>query len=183
MRSLYLLVPLLLVAGGVVLTWQGLQPPSAETVAAAERQPRYAVTDAEWTRLGPGGQPEFRATANSIQYYEDESVQMQDVVLDSMGGKHSPWHVTADHGRAPPRERRLLLTGNVAAEGRYTGTLPVTFTTDRLWVDLLRRELRSDAEVSVASDLRKAAGRGMRADFNGERVEILNDVRVEYVPD
>ena len=46
-----------------------------------------------------------------------------------------------------------------------------------------RRELRTDSAVVVESGHRRASGRGMRADFGGERVELLNDVQVEYAPE
>ncbi|MGH8481770.1 MAG: LPS export ABC transporter periplasmic protein LptC, partial [Nevskiaceae bacterium] len=65
-------------------------------------------------------------------------------------------------------------TGAVANED-------VRLTTQRLWVDLLRRELHTDAPVELRSDFRSATARGLRTDFAGDHVQLLNDVRVDYV--
>ena len=59
----------------------------------------------------------------------------------------------------------------------------VSLVTQRLWVDLLRRELHTDAPVELRSDFRSATARGLRTDFDGEHGQLLNDVRVDYVPE
>lgn len=183
MRLSYALVPALLVAAAIVLvTWQGLRTPAPEAAAVAEEPPRYAVTGAEWVRLSREGEPEFRARADAIDYYTDGSAKLRGVRLDALGGAQSPWHVEAPAGEAPPRERRLKLEGGVQAEGALHGGAPVAFTAPDLWVDLLRRELYTDARVEVQSDQRLTA-RGLRADFAGERIQLLNDVQVDYAPE
>ena len=53
----------------------------------------------------------------------------------------------------------------------------------RLCVDLLRRALHTDAEVRLQTALRTATARGMRSDFDGERAQLLNDVKMDYDPE
>jgi LPS export ABC transporter protein LptC len=183
MRRLYLALPAALLLAALYFAWQGLQGPQSAARAPAEEPPRYAVTGAQWVRLGRQGAPEFRAEAAAIDYYADDSAKLRDIRLDALGGYASPWHIVAPAGEAPPRERRLLLTGEVRAVGEYEDGVPVSFETTRLWVDLLRRELHTDAPVTVQAGDRSAAARGLRADFAGERVQLLNDVRVDYVPE
>lgn len=184
MRSLlYVVLPAALVAAALLFTWQGLQAPPAGAPAAAREPPRYAVTGAHWLRLGVQGEPEFRATAAGIDYYADGSAQLRDIGLDALGGHASPWELRAPSGEAPPRSRRLLLKGGVHAVGEHASGVPVSFDTDQLWVDLLRRELRTDSRVELQTDFRRATARGLRADFNGEHVQLLNDVQVDYAPE
>lgn len=183
MRALYVLLPALLLAAALWFTWQGFQAVPDEARAPAVEAPRYAVIGAEWLRLGPGGQPEFRARAAAIDYYADGNLKLRAITVDALGGFESPWHVEAPAGEAPPRERRLLLTGEVLAQGRHASGAPVTFSTTRLWVDLLRRELHTEAPVTLQTDFRSASARGLRADFAGERIQLLNDVRVDYAPE
>ena len=180
---LYIVLPAALVVGAIYFTLQGLQTPAPEVVAAQKELPRYAVTGAEWTRLGVSGEPEFRARAATIDYYADGSAQLRTIGLDALGGYESPWRLQAPAGEAPPHARRLLLTGGVHADGEHPSGAPVRFITERLWVDLLRRELYTEAPVQLQTDFRSASARGLRADFRGERVQLLNDVRVDYAPE
>lgn len=180
---IYAFLPATLLLAAIWFTWQGLQAPPPEVVAAQKELPRYAVTGAEWTRLGVSGAPEFRARAAAIDYYADGSAQLRTIGIDALGGHESPWQLRAPAGEAPPRARRLLLTGGVQAEGRHPSGAPIQFATERLWVDLLRRELYTEAPVQLQTDFRSASARGLRADFRGERVQLLNDVRVDYAPE
>jgi LPS export ABC transporter protein LptC len=180
-RVLFLLVPIALVAVALAFTLRGFQEPAPVTAALASEPPRYAVTGAQWLRLGSNGEPEFRAQARTLDYYADESVVMKDVTLDSLGGQGSPWHLEAPTGASPPRERRIRLSGGVRATG-LVAQERIEMVTPRLWVDLLRRELYSDAPVKLQSDFRTVAARGLRSDFDGEHVQLLSDVQVDYVP-
>lgn len=182
MRILYLLVPAALLIGVLLYTWQGFPEDAHAPVAPAQEPPRYAATGVQWLRLGRDGDPEFRAEADTFDYYADDSVVMHQVRLDALGGYSSPWRLEAPRGQVPPRERRVRLSGGVRATGALAAE-QVSLTTPRLWVDLLRRELHTDAEVNFRSDFRSATARGLRSDFNGDHVQLLNDVRVDYVPE
>jgi len=182
MRILYLLIPAALVVAALIFTWHGFQEPAPVAAAPAGEPPRYALTGAQWLRLGSEGEPEFRAEAATLDYYADESVVMHEVKLDALGGYDSPWHIEAPRGQAPPRERLLKLTGGVRASGQLAEER-VGLVTPRLWVDLLRRELYTDAELRLQSDFRNATARGLRSDFDGEHVQLLNDVRMDYAPE
>ncbi len=181
MRLLYLFLGVALVAVALVFTWEGMREPEPVAAAPTQQPPRYALSGVQWLRLGQDGEPEFRATAKSLDYYADASVTMRDVKLDALGGYSSPWHLEAPRADAPPRERRLRLTGGVRATGALANE-DVTLVTPRLWVDLLRRELQTDAPVEFKSDFRSAQARGLRTDFDGEHVQLLKDVRVDYAP-
>ena len=182
MRILYLLIPAALVAAALIFTFFGFQETAETAAAPTVEPPRYAATGVQWLRLGREGELEFRADAETLDYYADESVVMKKVRLDSLGGVSSPWHIEAPRANAPPRERRIRLSGGVRATGDLVQER-VALTAPRLWVDLLRRELYTDAEVKLVSDFRTATARGLRSDFAGERVQLLNDVKMDYVPE
>lgn len=189
--ALPLALTLALILATLVFMGRGLRPPATETAAQPQEPPRYAVTGAHWLRLNLRGEPEFRAKAQSIDYYADGSVQLRTLMLDALGSWNSPWHVQAPAGSARLNERRLLLSGDpgagpgpaVLARGKDADGAPLDFTTDRLWVDLLRRELHTEFDVVLSSHLRRATARGLKADFSGDRIQLLNDVQMEYVPE
>ena len=183
MRLLYLAVPAVLVLAALFFTWQGFQAPLPGATTPEKDPPRYAVTGAQWVRLGVTGEPEFRAQAANIDYYADGSAKLRPLRIDALGGFESPWHVQAPMGEAPPRARRLLLKGGVRATGELASGSPVAFSTNHLWVDLLRRELHTETKVTLQTEARSATARGLRADFDGERVQLLNDVQVDYAPE
>jgi LPS export ABC transporter protein LptC len=180
MRLLYLFLAVALVAAALVFTWDGFEDAEPAPAAPSAEPPRYAISGVEWLRLGRDGEPEFRARATTLDYFADDSVVMREVQLDALGGYGTPWRVEAPRGAVPPRERRLRLTGGVHASGALANE-DVALSTPRLWVDLLRRELHTDARVELRSDFRSATARGLRTDFDGEHVQLLNDVRVDYV--
>jgi len=182
MRILYLLVPAALLAAALVFTFYGFEAAPEAAAAPTEEPPRYAATGVQWLRLGREGEPEFRVEADTLDYYADESVVMKKVRLDALGGYSSPWHIEAPRGTVPPRERQLRLAGGVRATGDLAAE-HVELTTSRLWVDLLRRELHTDADVRLVTDDRVATAKGLRSDFDGEHVRLLKDVRMDYVPE
>lgn len=175
---------LLLVAVAAVVAWRldrGLIAPQPVPAAAGPELPRYALSGAEWVRFDARGQPEMRARAGALDYYADASVQLRELTLDHLGGEGSPWTLSAPRGEVPAGERRVRLLGGVQAQGRYADD-PVRFTTETLWVDLFRRELRTDAPVLLAGEFRRASAVGLRADFSGASVQLLDQVQVDYVP-
>ena len=182
MRIVWLLLAAGLVAGALIFTFYGFEETPGEAAAPPAEPPRYAATGVRWLRLGSDGQPEFRVEAATFDYYADESVALTRVRLDALGGYRSPWHIEAPRGSAPPRERQLRLAGGVRASGDLASER-VALATPRLWVDLLRRELHTDAEVKLQTEFRTATARGLRSDFDGERVQLLNDVKMDYVPE
>ena len=183
MQARYLLLPAVLLGATAYFVLNEAPAPAPAESTASSEPPRYEVTGAEWIRLGRDGTPEFRARAQSIEYFADQSAHLHGLSLDALGGVQSPWTLSAPEGRSPPHEKRIELTGGVNAHGLADDGSPLAFDTRRLWVDLLRRELYTEAPVELRTDLRRATARGLRADFDGERVQLLNDVVVDYVPE
>jgi len=186
MRYLTLAVLMACVLAALMFTWAGLQRPPVVASAArpgAEEPPRYVLTGATWTRLDRQGEPEFRVVAQSAEYFADDSIHLTDLTMDSLGGTRSPWHLKAPSGMAPPHEKRVRLDGPVIADGKTPDGEPFTLTTDNLWVDQLRRELYTSAPVKMDSGLRTGTAAGMRADFEGEHVRLVNpDMKFDYAP-
>lgn len=182
MRAWRVALPLALILVVVVFLGRSLRHPASPAAPAVQEPPRYAVTGAQWLRLNLRGEPEFRAQAQTIDYYADDTVRLHGLTVDALGGWTSPWHLQAPEGSARMNDRRLLLTGDVLAQGKDSDGVPLDFTTEKLWVDLLRRELRTDEAVVLKSAHRRATARGLKADFDGERIQLLNDVQMEYAP-
>jgi lipopolysaccharide export system protein LptC len=182
MRRLAFALPLLVALGIWLATWRSsLQPPAAAP-ARAEAQPRYQVTDGHWIRYNERGESEFEATAERIEYFDDESARLSTLEMHSLGGSESPWRLSAPEGYAPPHsDRRMQLRGGVRAMGHWPEGEPLNFETQYLWVDEVNRQLYTDAPVLLRGKSRSAKADGLRAAWVGRSVELLGQVRMQYV--
>ncbi|HZP12745.1 MAG TPA: LPS export ABC transporter periplasmic protein LptC [Nevskiaceae bacterium] len=182
MRRLLFALPILLAVALLVLTWRGNETAVEPSSPAAEAQPRYQLDDARWIRYDERGQPEFQASAESIEYFDDESAKLSTIEMHSLGGASSPWRISAPRGHAPPHsQQRVQLYGGVDANGQWPQGEPLSFQTPSLWVDEKTHQIYTDAPVQLRGPGRSASAAGMRADWIGKSVELLGQVRTQYV--
>ncbi len=181
-RRAFWLMPLaLIVALGF---WLSHRPSVSTEIAKTEEPatPRYALTGATWIKLDGKGQPQFRAQAAQIDFYDDDSARLQTLNVDALGGLDSAWRLNAPSGYLPPQQERLRLDGPITGEGRVGDNEWAQLDAEQLWVDQDRRELSSDRPVSLTSPRKQAKARGLRADFGGKRIELRGNVEARYAP-
>lgn len=146
-------------------------------------RPRYALRDAEWTRLGPDGNAQFHITASTIDYYEDKSAILGNMTMDGLGGDKGAWLLTSPAGEMPAGQERILLKKPVVITGQSNkGGAPIKMFTDQLWVDNKRKEIYTDLPLRLTQGEQQATATGMRADWVGQKLDLLHDVKVTYVP-
>lgn len=182
-RQLAWLLPLaLVVALGFWIARQPEAPGSASAGAPPAAMPRYALTGVNWLRLDSKGQPQFRAQAAQIDFYDDDSARLQTLSLDALGGLDSPWRFNSPSGFVPPGQKRLRLDGPVAGTGKLANGDTVHLNAAQLWVDSAKREISSETAVQIDAPRRQAQAQGLRADFGGKRVELRGKVQATYAP-
>ncbi len=170
---------LALVAGA--LAYQGFrEPASFETLAEAGR-PRYHLEGAHWRRYGDTGEPVFEATADSIDYFDDASMELSGIDLVTRGARGG-WQLNAARGRVAAGERRLLLEPQVDIHGDPKQQPGTEIHTPTLWVDWSRRTLSTTDAVVALAPGRSLEAVGMRADWSGQRVDFLQRVEVRHDP-
>lgn len=183
-RQALWLTPLLLIAA--LGFWLARQPEylsEGETVKSEEpATPRYTLTGASWLRLDSKGQPQLRAQAVQIDFFDDDSARLETLSVDALGGLDSVWRLSAPSGYVPPHQKRLRLDGPVNGETRLADNEWAQLHAEQLWVDQSRRELTSDKPVRLVSPRRQAQAHGLRADFNGKRIELRGNVEARYAP-
>ena len=174
---------LLIAAVALLMSLGGFE--SAGTSAVRENvqgNPRYVVANAEWTRLGANGKTEFHINAEHIDFYDDESARMTNMAMDGLNQGKGPWHLTSPLGQMPAHDKRILLNKPVVITGAMKQGDPVKLTTDQLWVDGARKELYTESPVLMTRGSQQASANGMNADWAGQRLQLLHDVKVIYVP-
>lgn len=178
------LVPLLVVlmAGLAVI---GLRSTGdAPTVAAGTaEQPRYVLRGAQWRNFDASGAVRFEGTAENIDYYDDESALMREFEVTVLADKGSPWHVAAPEGYAPPGSRnRLQLRGGVEGQGRWPDGEALSFKTPELWVDTTAETIETGTAVDVQSASRSGRARGLKVSGPKQKLSLLGEVEMRYVP-
>jgi len=183
-RLLFLAVML---AIGVAL-WMGVRGFDQSSTASATQEdsgprPRYALRDAEWTRLGTDGKAQFHIAAATIDYYENESALMTHMTMDGLGGEKGAWTLTSPAGEMPAHQERILLKKPVVITGQSNRTgEPIKLFTDQLWVDNKRKEIYTESPLRMTQGEQQATAVGLRTDWAGEKLDLLHDVKVTYVP-
>ncbi|MES2488293.1 MAG: LPS export ABC transporter periplasmic protein LptC [Pseudomonadota bacterium] len=184
MRRLLLLVVALAIS---VALWMGVQSfdRASEPQAQDESGPRpqYALRDAEWTRLGADGKTQFHITAATIDYYENKSAVIGRMSMDGLGGDKGAWTLTSPAGEVPADQERILMKKPVVITGKPNkGGDSILLVTDQLWVDSKRKEIYTSAPLRMTYGPQQATATGMKADWAGENLNLLHDVKVTYVP-
>lgn len=185
MRRLLLLVVTLAICVALLMSVQSFDQSNAYTIAQNDNGPRpqYALRNAEWTRLGADGKTQFHITAASIDYFENKSAIIGNMTMDGLGGDRGSWTLTSPAGQMPANQERILLKKPVVATGFSNhGGAPIKMFTDQMWVDSKRKEIYTESPLRITQGEQEATATGMRADWAGEKINLLHDVKVTYVP-
>lgn len=146
-------------------------------------RPRYALRDAEWTRLGVDGKAEFHITAATIDYYDNESAILGNMTMDGLGGEKGAWALTSPAGEMPAHQERVLLKKPVVVTGQSNnGGVPIKLFTDQMWVDSKTRQIYTESPLRMTHGEQQVTATGMNADWTGQKLNLLHDVKVTYVP-
>lgn len=174
---------LALLLGGAVVVWLGSligqgEQQRSETITTADPA-RYEVLGADWTRTDAEGAPSFRVRAERLTMHASERVAIEAPRVRGLSENDS-WSLSAPIGEVPADSRTLRLSDGVRIEGSWPDGAALEGETRELIVALKERELRSEEAVTLRGDGRRMQGIGMLADIDGERLRLLDKVRVQY---
>lgn len=178
------LIPLLVVvlAGLAVIGLRSTGDVATATAESAE-QARYVLRGAQWKNFDASGAVRFEGTAESIDYYDDESALMRRFEVTVLADQGSPWQVSAPEGYAPPGNRnRMQLRGGVMGEGRWPDGEALSFKTPELWVDTTAETLETSARVELQGASRSGSARGLKISGPKQRLSLSKEVEMRYVP-
>ena len=177
------LMPLLLVPalGGLLYTFQRMDSFSVETPQAPTTLPRYTLSSAELTRYDADGSITLSGTADTIDYFDDQSGRAQNLQADLIADDEKTWHLNSPAATLPAHQHRFMLEGPVVATGQWPDSgEDLTVHTDHLWVDPDRHEIDTDAPVNLKSPLRTGSAVGLRSDWSEQTLQLLHNVRMTY---
>jgi len=175
---LALLLGVVIVLWGMNMTRQTESPDSNTTVDVRE-PPRYVVRDARWLRTNADGAPLYRISATRLAMYADDRVVIQEPTVNGLGERDA-WSLQAPRGDIAAGSRNLELSGGVDVDGEWGDGSTLQAQTERLTIDVEDRLLRTQQPVRVTGPGRNLRSVGLRTDWNGERLTLLDQVRVTY---
>jgi LPS export ABC transporter protein LptC len=177
------LVPLLLVpaTAGLFYTFQRMDSSDIGTPEVPASLPRYTLTNAEFSRYDNYGNPALGGTADTVDYYDDQSGIAHNLDLELLTAGGSVWRVQAPSAELPARQRRFRLDGPVVADGRWPDNDgEITIKSNYMWVDPDARQFDTDAPVELDSPGRSGTAVGLRGDWAGRGLQLLHDVKMDY---
>lgn len=151
---------------------------SASPEVVTER-PRYQLQDVRWLRMDEQGRLLYVAVAKDMRLFTDGSAQVWPVVVDQLGAG-DVWRLRAPFGELPAQGDVLSLRDGVRLHGHWRDGRPLVGETERLDVITARRELYTDEPVLLRGSQERLEARGLRADWTGDRIHLLHDVRTQY---
>ena len=154
---------------------------STETTVSTRSD--YVLHDFELVSLDSQGKESFTLRGPRLQRDPGaKSMTLDTPVFQVPDRSGAYWDVRAQRGLVPDDGKELRLRGKVVANSPEQTPPPTRIETEEL--NLFPRENRatSSATVTVTRPRFTMQGRGLRADFDRQQVELLSQVRKRYVP-
>lgn len=166
---------------GLLFTLNQIDDIALEPAASDDKLPRYTLTGAELTRYDADGQPAMKATAATLEYFDDESATATTLVVDVLSGARTPWHIDAPAGNLPAGSREIELTGNVVANGQWPDNgEALVLRAPTMTVNPDAHVLHTAAAVAVDSRTRKGTAVGLNANWDKQDLRLLDNVKMRY---
>lgn len=177
-----LAVLVLAVVAGLFFTLQRVDDAVLTPAGPDLRLPRYTLNDALLTRYDADGTPALKATAATLEYYDDESAKGTTLNVDVLSGTRTPWNLTAPAAMLPAHQHAFRLEGGpVIAKGQWPDNREdVTITTTLVWVDPDQHEFHTDRALTFQSATRDGSATGLRSNWTNRNMTLLNDVKMHY---
>lgn len=184
-RSSAFLAPLVPLAGVGLLAAVAVSLLRGETRApeVAVNPPSQAqsyLRDVRIVSFDAQGQAEYRARAETAQYFDNGDITLDAVAIDYLGGANGPWVANAPQGRLPNDSETIHLTSGVTVNGQ--GSNPVKFDSDQVQIDLAKRRIRTLAPTTVRSGPQRITAQRLETGFDTERLEFDGRVRTVLNP-
>lgn len=176
----------MLVLVAVASSWLLWQLYQREEPASLVGPPRsdYSLTNFDLIALDDEGRESFRVTGPMLSrhpFLGTLDIEQPTFRFPDSDGK--PWNANADRAWAAADGKELRLVGDVEFDGPpREGGGRIELRTPRLNIFPDAREVKSDALVNIVSPGATLRGRGLYANLDTRRFQLLSEVRADYAP-
>lgn len=183
-RAWLVVLVLALVAGGSQWLLWYLNRPDASPGFVGPPRSDYLLEDFDLKVMNERGVTSFTVRAPRLNRHPTDGTLTMDAPHIVMTDGHGRlWRARSIHGAVSPKADMLQLSGDVVLERSAQETAPdlVLHTEDlTAWPEEDRMATESTVTIEQPGSILR--GRGMRADLNEDRFELLADVRAQFLP-
>ncbi len=180
---LAILVLALLAGGSQWLIWY-LSQSDAEPGFVGPPRSDYLLESFDLKVLNERGVTSFTVQAPRLNRHATDgtlTMESPSIVMTDAHGRH--WRARSDHGEVSSKADLLLLMGDVVVERDAPDAAPdLVLRTDDLTAWPEEDRMTTESAVTIEQPGSILRGRGLRADLNEDRFELLADVRAQFLP-
>lgn len=142
----------------------------------------YVLDDVSLTRHREGGDGRMVLTAQRVIHHrESQELDVRQPRLSRLGGEEAVLVASASHARVHGDNDRIDLSGGVQLE-RTEAERHTVLNTATLQVQVKAQTAQTADPVEIREGTSILTGRGLQADLNAARYQILADLKARYVP-
>lgn len=184
-RSSAFLAPLLPISGVALLAVVAIgllrgESRAPEVTVNPPSEAQSYLRDVRIVSFDTQGQAEYRARADTAQYFDNGDITLDGVAVDYLGGANGPWVADAPQGRLPHHTRIITLNSGVTVRGQ--GKNPVSFDSDEVQIDMAQRRIRTLAPTTVRAGPQRVTAQRVETGFDAETLEFEGRVRTVLNP-
>lgn len=149
-----------------------------------ERRPDFIIQGIETIETDNLGQLRHRMFATEARHYQRpaEEAEVDNPILFLYENGQEAWKISAEKTSALSQNTEIFLEGNVRAERRSPGTIPITFDTPGLTVFPKEERLQGRQLVTVKSPRGNLQSTGIQASIKTGELFLPHHVKGSYAP-
>ena len=154
------------------------------TAPSENLDPDYYMDDFTTITMDEKGLPASKLYAVYMEHNPvDDTLELYEPVLELYRPDSDPLHITADKGWVTNNNEVILLRGKVRMWiENGAGKVRLNVDTTEVKVLLLEEYAETDQNATIVANRATVKGKGIRAHFDENRLEILNHERTTIKP-
>lgn len=179
-------IPITVFALLALLSWwlkQTTVPTRPAVDNTLRHDPDYYADNLVIYSMNKAGRLDYQLTMSHLEHYpDDDSLLVSKPQMILFQNQHPSWKITSEHGTIRHNGEEIWLSNNVVAKlSEKNNSDVMTLTTE----NLLMRPSEKYAETSSNVLLQDKSGitraKGMKANIENNRIQLLSNVRGTYV--
>ncbi|MGD9841468.1 MAG: LPS export ABC transporter periplasmic protein LptC [Steroidobacteraceae bacterium] len=147
------------------------------TDVRAPEQPGYYLKQATIIETAADGTPRMKLQAAEIvQNLHDDSISMQQVVLNYRSEDNNPWLLSADQGRLPANSKAIDFSGNVYIRPQDDSQQGTEIRTDTLNIDTENNLATTPGQVEFVMDQQQLTAVGLKYNLKRQTLQLHSQV-------